>query len=325
LAEVAERVGVSARTVSRVVNDEGGFSADTRERVLEAIRAVGYRPNLAARALVTNSTNIVGLMVTFITDPYLPDLAESVTARLAESGRIMILASNHDDDAEQRRVLDAMISHGVDGIIAIPAGGELAPLYEVADLGTPIVVVDLPVDHPRISMVSNDIISGGMQAARHLIDKGHRKIGMVTSERGPSQPDSRRQLAFVSELEGHGIDAVLVSSARPNIESGALGARQLLTENPDITAIFAYNDLMAAGVMRAASTLGRIIPDDVAVIGFDDIDLAAIVSPALTTIRLDRDELGRRASDLLSELIDHSSQTPRASTVPVELVQREST
>lgn len=325
LAEVAERVGVSARTVSRVVNDEGGFSADTRERVLEAIREVGYRPNLAARALVTNSTNIVGLMVTFITDPYFPDLAESVAARLAESGRTMILASNHDSDSEQRQVLDAMISQGVDGIIAIAARGELEPLYEAADLGIPIVVVDLQVDHPRIGVVSNDISSGGIQAARHLIEKGHRRIGMVTREPGPFQAQSRREQAFVTELANHGVEAALAPRSQPTLEAGASAALDLLTDHPEITAIFGYNDLMAAGVMRTASSLGRVVPDDLAVIGFDDIDLAEFLTPALTTIRLDRDELGRRASDVLSEMINHSAHTPGRSTVPVELVERKST
>ena len=325
LAEVAERVGVSARTVSRVVNEEGGFSADTRERVLAAIREVGYRPNLTARALVTNSTDIVGLIVTFVTDPYLPDLADAITTRLAERGRTMMLASHHDNDSEQGKVLDAMISQGVDGIIAIAAGGEVEPLYEAADLGIPVVVLDAPVQHPRVAVVSNDVAAGGTQAALHLLERGHRRIGMVTRDRGASRTPSRRQSAFVSELDAHGVETILVSRERPGLEAGKAAGRELLTEYPETTAVFGYNDLTAAGVMLAASRLGRAVPDDLAVIGFDDIDVAEILTPSLTTIRLDRDRLGRRAADVLSMMITHPSHTPEPSVIPTELVARRST
>ena len=303
LAEVAERVGVSARTVSRVVNQEGGFSEETRRRVQEAIRELGYRPNLRARSLVTNSTNLIALVVTQITDPYFPDLAESVGASLAKQGRTMTLALNHDDPDEQQVLVDVMISQGVDGIIAAPAASDLEPFVEAADLGIPVVILDHEVAHPGMASVSNDIAGGARAATEYLIGQGHEHIGMISNVRTLGGLHSRREGAFKETMSASGLEATRISYGSPNLDGGRSSAMELLQRHPDTTAVFAYNDMMAVGLIQAAVALGRTIPDDLAVVGFDDIDIAAITTPPLTTVHLDRDKLGTNASEVLNQMI----------------------
>jgi len=159
-------------------------------------------------------------------------------------------------------------------------------------------------------------------AARHLIELGHERIGMVSNIGMLGGPPSRRETAFSETMAAAGLDGTRISLGSPDIDGGRSGAIELLERHPDTTAVFAYNDMMAVGLMQAAASFGRRIPDDLAVVGFDDIDIAAITTPPLTTVRLDRDRLGRSASDVLDLMMSGSDERPTRVSVPTELIER---
>ena len=325
LEEVARRVGVSARTVSRVVNHEGGFSEATRRKVQAAIDEVGYRPNLMARGLVTKRSGTVGFLADFFTDPYFPEVADAAGTALKEAGKTMYMAPHHENPAEQHRIFDSLISHGVDGIIVFPSHGHPQPILEAAGLGIPVVVLDDEIAHPRVGLVRNDIRGGAVAAVDHLLQQGHSAIGAVMNASSRRGGRTWREATFATRLQAAGLASGRITHAEPTMAGGVTAGRELLALHPDTTAVFAYNDLMAAGVLLAATEMGVSVPNDLAVVGFDDIELATAVSPTLTSVRLDREEIGRTAVHLLNRMIDEPEYSPEPILIPTVLMRREST
>ena len=323
---MANKVGVSARTVSRVVNNEGGFSEATRLKVLEAIEDLGYQPNMLARGLITRRSGTVGLVGVDMTDPFFPALAEGIQNEAREAGRTMFFASNNGDPHRQAEVFKSLWSHAVDGVIVFPAPGSLEQLVSYARRGMPLVIVDDIVGAPNLASVSFDLEDGATVAAQHLLATGRRTIGMIGSE--VTVPRTRRrergflQAFEMTSMESHHPEIVRVPST---VRGGEDGLRKLLKRQPDLDGLFAYNDLMAVGAMRAAISSGYRVPDDIAVVGVNDIEMSALVSPRLTTIRLDRSRLSAEAIRVLHELIKAPGSSPDPLILPVELVVREST
>ncbi len=326
LHDVAARVGVSPRTVSRVVNNEEGFSEATRERVLEAIEELEYRPNLVARGLVTQQTRTLGLVVTDLSDPFFAELANGAQ-RAAITNRYNVFLCATDNEADQQaNVLDSLRSHGIDGTIVFPATDTDDGLRRVA-ADVPIVCVDHEVDHPRITTVSSDLVAGARMAVEHLVDRGHTKLGMVASKFSPSDR-RRREVGF---LAAHrklfpGTPEPMIVRTEPTLEGGRSATAELLDRDPSITGIFAYNDITAIGAILAATDRGLTVPGDLAVVGFDDVPLAAVFGPPLTTIRIDRERLGQVAIEMVLAMMGGSrTGRPSPQILPVELVVRAST
>ena len=323
LDDVARRVGMSARTVSRVVNNEYGVAEATRKQVLEAIEELGYRPNLLARALITKRSGTVGLVGGDMTDPYFPALAEAVHHQVSESGRTTFFACTGNDPNRQDLVLRSLWSYAVDGVIVFPAPDSIDQLRSYAGLGLRIVVVDDVIDAPGIACVRFDLESGARLGARHLLGSGRRRVGMLASELSPRRR-RRRERGFVTAFEEAGIDRGAIVRAPPTVQGGETGVDRLLDLEPDLDAILAYNDVMAIGAMRAVEARGRRVPDDIAVVGFDDIELSAYVRPALTTVRLDRALLSIEVTRALHSFIDAPGDRLDPVVLPVELVVRRS-
>jgi LacI family transcriptional regulator len=327
LEDVARVVGVSARTVSRVVNDEGGCTPETRERILAAIEEVGYRPNLMARGLIRRRSDTIGLVTAEMLDPFFPEFADGVQRASEGLGRTMFLANTNVDRARQSRALTSLQGHGVDGVIVFPAAGTEPDLINVAADGLPIVVVNTEIDAPNIAVVTNDIRGGGLLAVDHLVARGRRRIALlidVTARRHTSP--SRREAGYRAALAAAGIpfDESLVVEAPNSLDGGRQGARELLARDVRPDAVFAYNDLMALGAMQELLTSGIRVPDDVAVVGFDDISMCEAVTPRLTSVRIDRDLLGRTAVEQLQALLEHPGDRVPPIHLPVSLVIRES-
>ena len=321
LDDVARLVGMSARTVSRVVNEEYGVSAATRERVLAAIEELGYRPNMLARGLITRRSGTVGLVGGDMANPYFPALAEAVHHRAWESGRTTFFACTDNDQQRQAEVLRSMWSYAVDGVIVFPAPGSVDQLRGYARLGLRLVVVDDLIDAPGVACVLFDLESGARLGIRHLLDTGRRRIGMIASEVSPSRR-RRRERGFVAAFDDAGIAPGQIVRTPATMGGGEAGVGRLLALAPDLDAVFAYNDLMAIGAMRAVEALGRRVPDDVAVVGFDDIEMSAFLKPPLTTIRLDRALLSVEVTRALHTLIDAPDDRPEPVVLPVELIVR---
>lgn len=327
LDDVARLVGVSARTVSRVVNGEGGCSDATRDRILAAIAEVGYRPNLMARGLIRRRSDTIGLIAAEMLDPFFPEFAEGVQLAADAIGRTMFLASSNIDPERQRRALSSLRGHGVDGAIVFPAGGTEADLAAIAADGLPIVVVNTWIDAPGIAVVTADIRDGARAAVEHLVAIGRRRIALVIDGHARTLAvPSRRETGYREALADAGlmVDDTLIVESTNSLEGGRRAAREVLARSERPDAVFAYNDLMALGAMQELQSHGVRIPDDVAVVGFDDIMMCEAVTPRLTSVRIDRDLLGRTAVEQLQALIDRPAGRIEPRQIPVELVIRES-
>lgn len=325
LHDVAGKVGVSPRTVSRVVNDEGGYSEETRRKVMAAVEELHYRPNMVARALITKRSGTVGLVGGDMTDPYFPALAEGIQQRAREAGQTMFFASTGSDPDRQAEVLRSFWARAVDGVIVFPALDSIDQLTDYGQRGLPIVVVDDLIEAPNVACVLFDLEEGGKLAARHLLDTGRRRMGVISATVSPPRRRHREHgfLGALTDAHDYHLPAV-IAETDPTVSGGEAGFAELLSLMPDLDGIFAYNDLVAIGAIRAASASGRRVPDDIAVVGCDDIEMSTYVTPALTTIRLDRARLSCEAVAALGDLIDAPGERREPVVLPVELVARES-
>jgi LacI family transcriptional regulator len=322
---VAQEAGVSIKTVSRVVNNQGEISEATRQRVLVTIEKLGYRPSKVARALVTQRTDTIGLVLGDITNPFFPEVARGVLDIAETLGYDVFLCNSDGDHEREVRTLRSLADHAVDGIIIFPTFALETMLDEVAVPGRPLVSVNRPFDGPWASSVMMHSHRGAKMAVNHLLTRQHRAIAMIA---GQTSDASRLQ-----RIKGYR-DALLeydvpvreewIVPGAPIQSRGCESARELLQRYPEITAIFAYNDLLALGAMQACKELGRRVPDDCAIVGFDDIPLADSISPALTTVRVDKYELGRQAMNRLLQMLAEPGVELGPLWMDVELVVRQS-
>ncbi|MFN8443204.1 MAG: LacI family DNA-binding transcriptional regulator [Caldilineaceae bacterium] len=325
LRDVARKAGVSVKTVSRVVNNQGEISEETRQRISEVIREMGYRPNLVARGLVTQRTHTLGLVVPDITNPFFPEVARGVqdAARLHRYN--VFLCNSGEDKQEELNVLHSLAEQGVDGIIISPCYSTGDNLAQFAEAFRPIVTINHICSHPNISMVLTENVHGAKLAVDYLIGKGHRHIGMVAGLE-KSLNRARRIYGFAEAMKAQGLEVIVenIDGSTPNVESGHAAALSMLTKQPQLSAIFVYNDLMALGVLQACRMLGRRVPQDCAIVGFDDIQIAGLIDPALTTVHLDKYRLGQEAVGRLLEMLDQPTTQFPPISLEVELVVRQS-
>jgi LacI family transcriptional regulator len=325
MRDVAQKANVSIKTVSRVVNEQGEVADNTRQRVLAAIDELGYRPSKVARALVTHRTDTVGLIIGDIMNPYFFEVARGVLDAAEEHG-YSVFVCNSDGDAEQEnKALHTLADHAVDGIIVFPAWENEEYIKAFSEHFKPMVVVNRSFEHSGIGLVLTEICRGARLAVEHLIRRGHTAIGMLS---GPTHPLGmvQREQGFREALAEHGVPVVeeWIVGGQPVMEQGYRAAHRLLSQHPQVTAIFAYNDLLALGAIQACRELGRRVPDDCAVVGFDDMQFAALVTPPLTTVRVDKYDLGCKALELLVKMLDEPDDNFPPIQMDVELIARES-
>ncbi len=324
LHDVAKLAGVSSRTVSRVVNDEGGFNETTRRKVLDAIEKVGYRPNLLARALVTRRTGTIGLVLVDMTDPYFAELADGVQQAAQARGLTMFIAQHKGDPVTTASVLDQLASFAVDGVIVYTALADLGAVMAHASAGLRIVVVDQMVQAPGVTSLASDILGGAEAAVLHLVDQGCDRIAMVGNEqRSPLTPRRETGYRRALQIAGQPYRPELLIRAVATIEGGRDAVEQLLATQ-EFDGLFAYNDLVAIGAMQALHAAGRRIPEDVAIIGFDDIAMCEALVPPLSSVRLNRRLIGERALDLLEALSVPGAGTPDPVILATSVVARAS-
>ena len=329
MRDVARSASCSIKTVSRVVNKQGEVSDATRRRVLGAIEALGYRPSKVARALVTQRTDTVGLLLGDISNPFFAEVARGMLNTAQSEGYDVFLCNSDYDPEQEIRALYSLADHNVDGMVIFPCWENQERLYAFASQERPLVVVNRAFrDHPGMGLVLSDIRGGARMAVDHLVAKGHRHIGMLAGRATPMIVMERVQ-GFREGLASHGLPVIeewiLTGSQSIDVERGHEAARELLGNYPEVTAVFAYNDLIAVGAIQACHALGRRVPDDLAIIGFDNIEFSGMIVPPLTTIRIDQYELGRQAvTRLLEMLADPETDFPPIH-LGVELIVRGST
>ena len=319
IREVAELAGVSIATVSRVLNGRGDVSDETRDLVTRVVRENGYTANRNARGLSAGRTGLVGVLVPLVYPAYFSAIMAGAAEALSERDlQIVLSPTGHEHDREVS-VLDRL--HGVtDGALIILPEESSEELVRLLDGGYRFVVLDplMPLDE-RIPSVSAAHTSGADQAMRHLLELGHRRIAQITGPRGWLATEDRRR-GYRAALAAAGIlaDPELEVEAEPEIDGGRTAAAHLLDLPEPPTAIFAFNDNIAIGTLQAARARGLRVPEDLSVVGFDDVEHATIVTPALTTVRQPLAEMGRTAVSLLNRLLEKQ----RFETLHVELATR---
>ncbi len=319
MRQIADLAGVSIATVSRVLNGRGDVSDETRDLVTRVIRENGYTANRSARGLSAGRAGLVGILVPLVYPAYFSAILAGAAEALSERNlQIVLSPTGHEHDREVS-VLDRL--YGLtDGALIILPEESSEELERLLDGGYRFVVLDplMPLDE-RIPSVSAAHMSGADQAMRHLLELGHRRIALITGPRGWVATEHRRR-GYRAALAAVGIlpDPVYEIEAEPEIASGRDAARFLLELAEPPTAIFAFNDNIAIGAIQAARACGVRVPDDLSIVGFDDVEHATIVTPELTTVRQPLAEMGRTAVSLLNRLLEGQ----RFETLHLELATR---
>ncbi len=323
ISEVAQKAGVSITTVSHVINKTRFVSEETRERVEMAIEEMGYRPNALARSLRSGESYTIGLILPDSANPFFAEVGRSIEIAAFEAGYSVILSNTENDVDKECIYIDVLIKKQIDGMIFVGTGEDIDAYKGLLDLNIPVVAMDRDYPNLKMDVVISDNLQGGELATQHLIALGHRRIGCIA---GPSKVNlsAQRVTGYIQSLKqaGLAVDRNLIVSGDFHPGSGQAAAKKLLALPDPPTAIFACNDLMAIGVLRAGMELGRRIPQDLAVVGYDDIELASYTTPPLTTIQQPKKEMGITAFNYLLSRIQTRQSPPQRASLPVSLVER---
>ena len=330
LEEVAQLAGVSRSTVSRVINDHPGVRPETRERVWQAIRKSSYQPHAVARSLVTNRTQIIGMIIpeavtTLFTDPFFPLLLRGAT-EACNAHRYQLLLSLFDDPAGQEEMYQSILRSGyLDGVILASASLDDPLIPNLLRDRIPFVSVGR---HPngRVHYVDVDNISGARMAVEHLIRLGHQRIAIITGRLDMAHGQDRLE-GYRQALKAHRIpmEEELIVEGDYTENSGMVAMQQLLSNSP--SAVFIASDMMAIGALKALRQAGWQVPQDIALVGFDDIPIASAIEPALTTVRQPIERMGSMAVEVLLSVLERSSEEEALAhriILPPELVIRTS-
>lgn len=320
MADVARLAGVSAQTVSRVANDSPRVDPQTRATVRDAMDQLGYRVHRAARALRTGRTQTIGLLASTLATVGNSRMLQAVADAAASRGYALVVVTLGPSSPDIAGAFARLREQGVDGAIVLNEATELARDARAPD-GLRLVVVDSPSD-PRFAVVGTDHVAGARHATEHLLALGHRVVHHLAGPRG-SYAAAERERGWREAL----LDAGAPVPEPLRGDWGAASGRaegERFAADPAVTAVFAANDQMALGLLGALAAGGRRVPDEVSVVGFDDVSDAAYYSPALTTVRQDFDALGERALVALLAAIEEDAPAART-LVPATLVERAST
>jgi LacI family transcriptional regulator len=329
-ADVARRANVSQALVSYVLNDTSPVSVppETRQRILEAMTELGYVPNLTARSLRTNKTYTIAGIIPDITNPFYPAFERGIQDVADRQGYNLIMYNTDGTAEKEQKCLNSLRQGRVDGVIAVLFHLSAKDLFPLLEMNIAVVRFEATLKRAGAYPLDNlyvDNVAAAHTAVSYLIKQGHNYIGMIAGQRGPA--DYRVQ-GYYQALRDHGLplDEALIQRGAFAEAGGYQSMHALLQLSPRPTAVFAANDLMAMGALLALREATLQVPDDVAVMGFDDIPTAKLVHPPLTTVTQFQQRLGRRAAEMLFERLDGSAaEVGRCEEMPYSLIIREST
>lgn len=324
MKQVAERAQVSVSSVSHVLNDTRFVSPAARARIEQAMHDLSYVPSAVARSLKHNVTRTLGIMSPNNTNPYFAEVIRSIEDRCFAADYNVVLCNSDDDPYKQSVYLRVLMEKRVDGLIVISSGDsdDLATL--LSKLTIPLVLVDRGAESVDCDIVSTDHQLSGYMATRHLLALGHRNIACIG---GPEYlpPSSQRIAGWRLALQEAGLPQGTLICSNFTSQGGHDAMTRLLQQNPRTSAVFACNDLMAIGALCAAHEAGLSVPQQLSLIGLDDIELAAFMSPPLTTIAQPKQQIGEQAVEMLFERLNTKRNTPRKTALTPELRIRAST
>lgn len=319
ITDVARRAGVSVATVSRVLARSDNVRPETRRRVEEAIEELDYRPSAVARSLRRRTTATLGLIVTDVRNPFYPELVRGVEDVVHASECSVLLCNSGDDPSREGAYLDLMVDRRVDAVIVASAGLARRQADCLRTMDVPVVLANVTPAGLGLPAVLSDDRRGGELAGRHLEEQGYDHIVHLAELAEGGQVSDR-----VLGAQAVAGDALEVHPADGSLDGGMAGARQVLHRLRPGSAILGHNDLTAIGAMSALKEAGRSVPDEIGVVGFDDIAMSAHVSPSLSTIAQDKYGMGAWAARTVQRLLG-GEQVDCTTVLPVELVVRDST
>ncbi|MDD5367826.1 MAG: LacI family DNA-binding transcriptional regulator [Anaerolineaceae bacterium] len=322
LKDVANQAGVSIRAVSRVINNKGEVSAETHQRIADAIQQLDYRPNQLARSLITGKTLSIGIIIPDITDPFFPELILGAESIARERGYNIFLCNANRQPELELIYIDLLSQRQVDGFII--AGSRLDQANLITATQHHHAVILAPYALPGKIIFTIDDFDGGRQIGEYLIDLGHKRVAYV--EGTWSRGYQGRYAGLTSAFEGKGIaNAVVMTSVFPaRIDSACQATRELLKREPQITALVGYNDIVALGILQACRELGKNVPEEISVVGFDDIPEASRTIPELTSVHIDRLDLGGKMMQFLLDEIAGKSLSSERVVIKGQLIKRAS-
>ncbi|WP_416147609.1 LacI family DNA-binding transcriptional regulator [Salipaludibacillus sp. HK11] len=319
IRDVAKHANVSVATVSRVTNKKGYVSKEAEHAVLKSIKELNYRPNSVARSLYHKTSGMIGLVLPDISNPYFPELARAIEDVALTYGYTVVLCNTDEEIEKEKKYFDALKQKYVDGIILTTSS---LSFDEYEELDLPIVALDRVIGDHIPTVVSNNR-EGGKTATEHLVKCDCKFLAHIRGPRGVN-PADERYIGFKEVVNKLGIPNVVVD-ANFNIDQAEKVTREILTKNPKIDGIFASSDVMAAGVMKAAHTVGKKIPEDLKLVGFDGIPLGDMLVPSLTTVEQSIYKMGALSARLLIKQIEKVPLDSYYYELPTTLKERETT
>jgi LacI family transcriptional regulator len=324
LLDVARRAGVSPMTVSRVVNGSASVSPQTRARVELALAETGYLPNTLARGLRARRTDTIALVLPDMTNPFFTTLAQGVERTARERGISLLLANTDEQEDEESRLLPMLLQRQVDGLLVVPAGSGATAIRLCGEQGVPLVLVDRRPDDVSVDTVRADSWGGARDLGRLLTSLGHRRVAVLSGPASVATARDRVAGFRAAVVEEAGLPEPHVIDGAYTIESGRAMAIAAMSAAPRPTALFAVNNFIAIGALHALEELGLQVPDDVAVVGFDDLPRPMVTFPFLTVAAQPAFEIGQRAVAMLLDRIVHPDRPPRDLVLSTEIVIRRS-
>jgi LacI family transcriptional regulator len=325
IADVARHAGVSVATVSHVMNRTRHVEPETAERVRAAIAALRYSPNTLARSLRRGETKTIGLLLPDNSNPFFASVARQIEDAGFVAGYTVILCNSDGSAEKEERYLAVLLAKQIDGLIFAGSSDHARVFLRLAKTDVPAVLLDREIQSLNVDSVLVDHDHGGYLAGQYLIGLGHRKIGVIGGPRDSSSSPAR-QRGFVRALQQAGLDlpAAAVVESDYHFAGGRLAMERLMAQAPELTAVFACNDLMAMGALTALRSRGLQVPEDMSMIGFDDIPYAVTTWPPLTTVAQPVEKIGTRAVSLLLERVSEPAAQSRREVLMPFLVERES-
>lgn len=326
---VAKRAGVSTATVSRTINGSDKVTPKTAERVRRAVEALQFYPDTNARSLGSGRSNLYGLIISDITNPFFPELVKAFEDIAVEHGQEVLVANTNYDPARMESCVTRMMQRKVDGVAIMTSEMEDRLIKVFNHRNIPLVFMDVGAPGPGVSRVRVDHAAGVAMAMDHLVGLGHRKIAFISGPLDLFSARTRHE-AFIKSLARHGLkrESILIQEANHRADGGHKAMQRILDSGAEPTAIVASNDLTAIGAMGAIHEHGLRVPDDISIVGYDDIQLSAYTQPSLTTLLLPRIEIANAAFRALYKSLQSKTKKPQTGEdydVKPTLILRQST
>lgn len=320
IKDVAKVAGVTVTTVSRVLNNRGYISDATRKKVYDAMEELDYQPNELARSLYRRKSNIIGLIVPNVSHPFFAELSNYIEYYAYEAGYKVLICNSYQDSIKERDYVEMLKRNQVDGIIM---GSHTIDTSDYLNPSLPIVAIDRNLSN-NIPFVTSDNYSGGLLATNLLIDRGCKKLAHISGPLEINTPANKRCQAFVDVASERNVKYVIKEAKLDIFKSYKKLIYKLFEEQPDIDGIFASSDMIATSIIHVANDIGKEITKDLKIVGYDDIDLASLVVPTLTTIKQPIKEMGELAIKILIDQIENKN-VDIENILPISLIERKTT